>query len=198
MECGILETMKIRCWIAPRDIIPGTDWSESILTAIQTSVVLVLVFLARANASAHVKREIERTIHNGIAVLPFRIEAVSPSASLEFFISTSHWLDAMTPPLERHVERLAAAIRELIGNQTGGERAVGAGPLPSPHFSSSMSQSNRAEMIQKQLSEFFRPIHTRLKHNNISWERILDLKNAERSTKRHCREHRAGLHPSQS
>jgi len=28
--CAKLEEQKIRCWIAPRDIAPGTDWAEAL------------------------------------------------------------------------------------------------------------------------------------------------------------------------
>ena len=32
--CAILELKGIRCWIAPRDIVPGTDWGELIIDAL--------------------------------------------------------------------------------------------------------------------------------------------------------------------
>ena len=42
--CGLLEARGIKCWIAPRDIRPGSDWGESIITAIeQTRIVLLTI-----------------------------------------------------------------------------------------------------------------------------------------------------------
>jgi hypothetical protein len=32
--CAILEKNGVRCWIAPRDILPGADWSASIVDGI--------------------------------------------------------------------------------------------------------------------------------------------------------------------
>jgi hypothetical protein len=32
--CAVLEGEGIRCWIAPRDITPGAEWSASIIDAI--------------------------------------------------------------------------------------------------------------------------------------------------------------------
>ena len=29
--CAALEAKGIRCWIAPRDILPGSDWGEAII-----------------------------------------------------------------------------------------------------------------------------------------------------------------------
>ena len=34
--CAILESKGIRCWIAPRDILPGADWGESIVDALES------------------------------------------------------------------------------------------------------------------------------------------------------------------
>ena len=35
--CNTLEANNIKCWIAPRDIRPGSDWAESINNAIENS-----------------------------------------------------------------------------------------------------------------------------------------------------------------
>ncbi|HEY2140111.1 MAG TPA: transporter substrate-binding domain-containing protein, partial [Chthoniobacterales bacterium] len=44
---------------------------------------------------------------------PFRVENVVPSKDLEYFISSCHWLDAMNPPLEKHIGELGDAILAL-------------------------------------------------------------------------------------
>ena len=33
--CAMLESRGVRCWIAPRDVTPGTEWGESIVEAIE-------------------------------------------------------------------------------------------------------------------------------------------------------------------
>ena len=113
--CVVLETNGIRCWIAPRDIVPGRDWGGSIMEAIRGSGAMVLIFSANANTSAQIKREVERAINKGIPVIPFRIEDVAPSDTLEYFISTPHWLDAFTPPMEPHLAYLAEVARQIVG-----------------------------------------------------------------------------------
>lgn len=87
--CAVLESKGIRCWIAPRDITPGTDWGETIVGAIYTSKALVLVFSANANLSHQVKREVERAVTLGLPVIPLRIENVLPAKSLEYFLDTA-------------------------------------------------------------------------------------------------------------
>jgi tetratricopeptide (TPR) repeat protein len=132
--CAALEQNGIRCWIAPRDVLPGTSWAGSIVTAINGARVLVLVFSGHANASPSVEREIERAFSREIPVIPLRIENVKPNASLEFFVSTPHWLDAVTPPLEQHLKRLAEVVRSIL--QIIGDNSETVGPeehKPSPN-----------------------------------------------------------------
>ena len=112
--CARLEAAGIRCWIAPRDVSPGAVYGAAIINAIDQCRVMVLIFSAHANGSMMVGREIERAVSKGKSVLPLRIEDVAPSGSLEFFIGAVHWLDALTPPLEQHLGRLANAIKILL------------------------------------------------------------------------------------
>jgi TIR domain len=112
--CARLESAGIRCWIAPRDIVPGTSYGQSIIEAIQVAKVMVLVFSSNANASSHIPKEVERAMSNGVVILPFRIEDVAPGRSLDYFIGSVHWLDAMTPPLEKHLDDLATTVHKLL------------------------------------------------------------------------------------
>lgn len=110
-----LEGNGIRCWIAPRDVRPGSDWSEAIVEAIERSRLMVLIFSKEANASQHIKREVERAVDANLPIIPMRIENVSPSKGLSYFISSPHWLDAMSPPFEQHLTRLVDTVRQMLG-----------------------------------------------------------------------------------
>jgi TIR domain len=109
--CATLENRGIRCWIAPRDILPSMDWGAAIVDAINASRVMVLVYSAKANDSPQIKREVERAVNRGLAVIPFRIEDVPMSTTLEYFMSMPHWLDALSPPLQDHLDRLVDRTR---------------------------------------------------------------------------------------
>ncbi len=114
--CATLEQQRIRCWIAPRDVLPGSDYATSIVEAVSATRLTVFVFSENSNQSPHVRREIERTVSRGIPILPFRVEDVVPSPSLEYFISDAHWLDALTPPLEQHLQQLVGVVRALLAS----------------------------------------------------------------------------------
>ena len=105
--CACLESRGIRCWVAPRDIVAGVDWGSSIIDGINGTKVMVLILSSHSNVSKQVLREIERAAHRGMPVLPLRVEDVTLSKSLEYFLSSSHWLDAYKGPLKQHLENLA-------------------------------------------------------------------------------------------
>src|ERR1700722_14746844 len=105
-----LEAGGVECWIAPRDITPAADWAAAIIEAISNARIMVLVFSASSNASPQVRREVERAAHKQVRILPFRIENVLPSQSLEYFLSAAHWLDAFPPPRAPYYARLCEYI----------------------------------------------------------------------------------------
>ena len=116
--CAKLEAERIRCWIAPRDVLPGVSYAEALVDAISESSLMVLVFSSRSNNSPQVMREVERAASKGIPILPFRIEDVAPSKTMEFFLSTPHWLDALTPPLEKHLKELAEHLQAILATSS--------------------------------------------------------------------------------
>jgi hypothetical protein len=130
--CAVLERNRIRCWIAPRDIVPGAEWGPSIIRGISGAKALVLVLSASSNQSRPVVREAERALNRGLPIIPFRIEEVQPSEELEFFVSASHWLDAFTPTLEAHAENLARKVKLLIGETESEPPPPPPPPLPDP------------------------------------------------------------------
>jgi hypothetical protein len=75
------------------------------------------VFSASSNLSSQVRREVERAIHKQLSVLPFRIEDVLPSKSLEFFLSAQHWMDAYPPPREPHYARLCTYLKRQLTSE---------------------------------------------------------------------------------
>jgi tetratricopeptide (TPR) repeat protein len=130
--CAALEANGIRCWIAPRDILPGSDWGEAIIDAIHACRAMLLIFSSNSNASPQIKREVERSVDAGIPVVPFRIEDVMPSKTLEYFISTQHWLDALTPPMEQHLHYLVNTMRAILAQRPDGSEILAREPQLKP------------------------------------------------------------------
>jgi hypothetical protein len=55
-----LEGDGVKCWIAPRDVVPGEFYAGAIIHAIDAAKVVVLVLSGNAASSQHVLREVER------------------------------------------------------------------------------------------------------------------------------------------
>jgi hypothetical protein len=112
--CASLESENIRCWIAPRDVLPGEDYPAAIINAIEACRIMVLVFSSKSNSSDHVTRELTKAVSSGAIIIPFRIEDIPLSKNMEYLIGIPHWLDALTPPLEQHIDRLVQTIKVLL------------------------------------------------------------------------------------
>jgi TolB-like protein len=91
--CSALEAAGYPCWIAPRNVVPGTMYADGIVHAIDESSILVLILSAHAVASAHVGREIERAVSKRHPVVALRIDAAPLTAALEYFLNQSQWIE---------------------------------------------------------------------------------------------------------
>ncbi len=105
--CAGLEARGLRCWIAPRDILPGSDWGAAI-DAISGARVMVLIFSAHANASRQIKREVERAVASGVSIVTLRTDDIPNANTLEHAVGPEH------ASVEPQIERLADAIRTLL------------------------------------------------------------------------------------
>jgi len=136
--CAALERGAVRCWIAPSDVQPGRSFAGEITRAIQQSKAMVLIFSANSNNSQQVLREVQLAVSSHLHIIQLRIEDVRPNDDLTYFISTPHWLDALTPPLEHHLDALADTILKILPLQKepivvgAKENTPRIAPAPSP------------------------------------------------------------------
>jgi hypothetical protein len=100
---AVLENKGIRCWNYGRD------------AAIYRAFEIMVVILSRNTYSEWVVREVAYAKHKGIRIIPFRIEDINPTDELGDYLSGIPLFDAITPPLEEHLERLADTIIKDLG-----------------------------------------------------------------------------------
>src|ERR1051326_2902393 len=112
--CAALEAAGVACWIAPRNILPGTHWLKALPEAIDASKLIVLLLSSHSNASVQVVRELTRAVNKGITILPFRLEAVEQTGEMDHLIDVFQKLDAFPPPLDPHLPPLIQAARQLL------------------------------------------------------------------------------------
>ena len=111
---NILESRKIKCWIAYRDASAGENYAASIVRAIKQCKICVLIFSEESNQSKHVLSEINSCVNNGITIIPFRTADIIMDDSLEYYLGRMHWLDALSAPIEAHINKLADRINGLL------------------------------------------------------------------------------------
>ena len=126
--CHFLEARNLRCWMAPRDINAGKDYAEAIIEAIQASKIMVVVFSASTNDSRAVRNEVERAFNHQLFIIPFRTKDIIPAQSFEFFLSSTHWLDAIDGNAEDYFEELYKNCAILLNKEPLelGEKHTGA------------------------------------------------------------------------
>lgn len=112
--CSVLEQNGISCWIAPRNITPGLEFAEAIIDGIKSSKLFILIYSANSSSSKQVIREVDRAVHAGLPVINLRLEDVPLSKQLEYYLSSVHWLDAITSPLEEHIDKLSGVVKALL------------------------------------------------------------------------------------
>ena len=127
-----VEADGIPCWIAGRDVPLGADRATEIVNAIAAARAMVLVFSASANSSTDVHREVECAFDRGVPLLPFRIADVTPSSSLEYFLSGQNFLDAFPPPLAAHYARLCACLNTILASSNDATQPADTTSTPAP------------------------------------------------------------------
>jgi hypothetical protein len=115
-----------------------------------------LVFSASSNLSPQVRREVERAVHKQLSILPFRIEDVLPSKSLEFFLSAQHWMDAFPPPREPHYARLCTYLKAQLTAGTSPQAFLAA--TATAGASTHAFDAAELQHIERQLAGYIGPL----------------------------------------
>ena len=129
--CAGLEQDGIRCWYAPRDISPGADWAESIIKAIESVKVMVLIYTEQSNMSRQVLNELSNAVSTGTIVIPFRLTDLPPSKGLQYYFASVHWLDATNAPIKNSIDQLKTLIHGILMDKPA-EKQIAETKQPEP------------------------------------------------------------------
>jgi len=129
---AFIEARGVKVWIAPRDVRPGTDYSEQLQLAIETCLAFVVLVTDMANKSPYVRAETEMAFSSHKPIFPVRISDIQPAAGLAFFLKIRHWTDAFGTGRSESLARLARELQTLSGSGGGGPATDSAAPPASP------------------------------------------------------------------
>jgi TolB-like protein/Flp pilus assembly protein TadD len=119
-----LEHAGLKCWIAPRDVVPGALYADEIVRAINESKVIVLVLSEQAIASPHVGKEIERASSKHRRIVALRTDSAALTRAFEYFLSESQWIDVGSAGIEAAGAKLVDAVRRHLAPGSDVEPAV--------------------------------------------------------------------------
>jgi hypothetical protein len=108
-----LEAGGLRCWISARDILPGYNYQESIVAALEAADGLVFLFSEASNASAEIRKELSLAASSNRPVFPLRLSPVKPSGALRYELATRQWIDIF-PNREKALGTLARSMRQVL------------------------------------------------------------------------------------
>jgi tetratricopeptide (TPR) repeat protein len=126
-----LESRGIRCWIAPRDILVGSDYAAAIINGLRNATALVLVLTPAANASPQVHREVERAAGYQVPILPVVIGEFDLNPSMEYFVSNTQQIRGNGGDVSGVASQLLSALSP-IGTKAAPPTAVQAVPGTEP------------------------------------------------------------------
>jgi WD40 repeat protein len=158
--CMNLESKGVKCWIAPRDILPGREWPNEIVKAISACKILVLVFSNFSNESAQTRREIDCAINYEKIIIPFRVKNIEPVGSMKYYLGDLHWLDAYTSPLEKHIDKLFSLINSFLASKEQEPSPLKRGSKRQPLLPINMAnRNNRQAMLNLMLNYWIKGVY---------------------------------------
>ena len=113
-----LESGGLDCWIAPRNITPGSDWAASISSALTATKVFLVVFSRNSRDSEQCARElgIAETL-KGVTVVPYRIDNAELTGSYQYYLTSAHWVIADNKKKDYKYTELINFISECVGKK---------------------------------------------------------------------------------
>ncbi len=123
--CAMLEKKGFNCFIAPRDIRSGFEYAEELVNGIDNSDLVVLLLSKDSNDSPHVLREVERAVSKKKSIIVYKLEEVTLTKSLEYFLMTHQWVN--TKP-GNNFDEIISCVCEYAVNNSGSSQSEQ--PLP--------------------------------------------------------------------
>ncbi len=127
-----LERHGLRCWIAPRDVVPGSLYADGIVRAINGARVFVLVLSEHAVASGHVGKEVERASSKRRQIIALRTDQAPLTPAFEYFLSESQWIDVGAGGVVAAAAKLANAVGNYLA--AAAPATAGADAHPPAHL----------------------------------------------------------------
>ncbi len=135
----LFESQGFSCWMAPRDIRPGSTWAAEIVHGISNARVMLLLLSSASNQSRQVAREVQLADSSQLRIVPVLLEAVKPEGDFVYFLSNTQWLTAIGGGATDHSKTLLAAVGEALNASPPKPETAATAAEADIHFSPSQA-----------------------------------------------------------
>jgi TIR domain len=108
-----LEAEGLTCWISSRDVLPGQNYQEAIVQAIERANGIVFLFSEWSSKSGEIRKELSIGGSINLPVFPLRLSQIAPTGALRYELATRQWIDIF-PNRTQALGKLAETIRHAI------------------------------------------------------------------------------------
>ena len=122
---NVLEKNGLSCWMAPRDIPGGSNYTKEIPGAIRNCKAFVLILSENAQSSHWVLKELDSAVNCGKVILPFMVEDCTLNDEFNFLLTGAQRYAAYQKKAEA-LEILIGRIRNILdtsGNDPAEEQS---------------------------------------------------------------------------
>ncbi len=113
--CEQLEKNGITCWIAPRDIVAGSDWAATISGALSEARAMLLIFSKNSARSKQVPKELSIAEKKNTLVIPYKIDDTELTGSFEYYLTGAHWITADPENGDYKLDEVASILSNVLG-----------------------------------------------------------------------------------
>lgn len=125
---AFLEAHGLKCWISLRDVLPGQNYQEAIVHAIEAAKGIVFLFSDSSSKSGEIKKELSIGGSIDVPVFPLRLSPIVPTGALRYELATRQWVDIF-PDRQQALAKLAQTIKNVLHGRSGARQAPQAPPL---------------------------------------------------------------------
>lgn len=126
---NVLENNGLSCWMAPRDIPGGSNYTKEIPIAIRNCKVFVLILSKNAQNSQWVLKELDSAVNCGKVILPFMLEECILNDEFNFLLTGAQRYSAYQKKAEA-METLISRIRGILGAPSAPQAEAEEAPMP--------------------------------------------------------------------
>lgn len=121
--CHVLEQNEIKCWMAPRDIPPCTNYAYEIFKALDSCKVVLMLFYEASSRSQWIKHEVNCMFQEQKKIIVFALDQTPLKGTLRIMLNRVPWIVAY-PDYKTHLNELVLFVSHSLGKDISLENTI--------------------------------------------------------------------------